>query len=405
VIETAPAPEAPPATSRLNVTDLLPLASIGLRSRPMRSALSVLGIAIGVGAIIAILGITRSSQSDLIAQIDRLGTNMLTLSAAPTPAGDPTQLPTTAAETVARVEGVIEAAPIATLSRIQPFRTDRIPAYRTNGLGVVAADGRLLAALDIRPTAGSFISPAWARYPAVALGHDAALQLGIGAPGGRIWIGRHWFVIVGILPSAELAPEIDAAVLIGPPVARELFDYDGHPTRVYVRTDPERTIDVAAVLAPSANPIHPERVAVSRPSDALAARLAAVTSTTSLLLGLGAVALLVGGIGVGNVMLISVLERRGEVGLRRALGASRRHIALQFLIESMLLAAAGGLAGVVIGTALTIAVARFRQWQPLVPVPEIAAALVAGLLIGAIAGVYPATRAARLSPTEALRLV
>jgi putative ABC transport system permease protein len=394
--------DAPPH-SRLRSADLLPLATVGLRARPTRTVLSILGIAIGIAAIVAVLGITRSSQSDLLARIDRLGTNLLTVAPGRSITGDLVQLPSASAETIRQAEGVRLAAATATLAGIQVYRTDRVPSYRTSGIGVIACDASLLDTLETRPARGVFLNNAAARYPATVLGHGAAQALGIDRLGGRVWLGKRWFVVVGILRPAELASEIDEAALIGFPIATDAFNYDGHPIRVYVRTDTERTTDVAAILSPSTNPIHPETVAVSRPSDALTARLAAADSTTKLLLGLGAVALLVGGIGIGNVMVISVLERRGEIGLRRALGAARRHVAGQFLVESLVLATAGGAAGVTLGALLTYATATVRHWQTLVPAPALIGAFTAAIGIGAASGLYPAIRAARLSPTEALR--
>jgi putative ABC transport system permease protein len=398
-----PAPVSPPPRSRLRAADLLPLATVGLRSRRLRSALSVLGIAIGIAAIVAVLGITRSSQSDLLARIDRLGTNLLTVAAGQTLTGEAVELPNSAAATISRTAGVQHVAPTATLTGVQVYRTDQIPVYRTSGLGVLACDANLLSTLDARLASGTFLTEATQRYPTTVLGHDAAQQLGMARPGARIWLGHHWFLVVGVLEPVDLAPEVNEAALIGFPAASQLFRYQGHPTRVYVRTETTQTMTVAGLLAPASNPVHPETVAVSRPSDALTARLAVASSTTTLLLGLGAVALLVGGIGIGNVMVISVLERRGEIGLRRALGAARRHVAAQFLIESLVLAAGGGAVGVLLGAAITYGLAWSRHWQPLVPGTAVLAALAAAVLIGATAGLYPASRAARLSPTEALR--
>ena len=392
-------------SSRLRAADLLPVATIGLRTRSGRSALSVLGIAIGIAAIVAVLGITRSSQSDLLARIDRLGTNLLTVDNGQTLGGDEAQLPATAAATIACTDGVERVGATAELNALRIYRSDRVPIYQTSGLSARAADPALLATLDGHLTQGVFLTPATGRYPTVVLGYDAARQLGVARldTPTRIWIGGRWFVVIGILQPFELAPEIDSSALIGFPMAAERLGHDVRPSRVYVRTDTARTSTVASLLAQATNPAQPETVRVSRPSDALAARLAVADATTALFLGLGGVALLVGGIGIANLMVISVLERRGEIGLRRALGASRRHVAAQFLVESLLLATCGGAVGLVIGALATFGVAMSRGWRPLIPAVAIWAGLGAALAIGAVAGLYPAHRAARLSPTDALR--
>jgi putative ABC transport system permease protein len=390
--------------SRLRAADLLPLGTVGLRTRRIRAALSMLGIAIGIAALVAVLGITRSSQGDLLARIDALGTNLLTVNEG-TINDVETPLPATAAATIGHTDGVVSVTATTQLGRVHPYRSDRIEPHRHGGLSVRATDPTLLSTLDGRLTHGTFLNEATNRYPTTVLGHAAAQTLGVtdltGTP--RVWLGGHWYTVIGILAAFELAPEIDHAALIGLPIAAAQLGYDGHPTQLYVRTQTEHTAQTARLLSRATNPRNPEQVRVSRPSDALAARLAVADSTTTLFLGLGAVALLVGGVGIANVMVISVLERRSEIGLRRALGAMRHHIAAQFLIESVLLGAGGGTAGVLLGTAITYVLANHNGWQPLVPPGAIGAGLVAAIAIGAVAGIYPASRAARLSPTDALR--
>ncbi|MEV6344252.1 ABC transporter permease [Actinoplanes sp. NPDC051851] len=391
--------------SRLRLADVIPVATIGLRTRPTRAALSVLGVAIGIAAMVAVLGVTRSSQAQVLADLDRLGTNLLTVASAD-PHGDrEQQLPATAGTSVARTEGVLSASATAELGDVAVYRNDRMPRHGGGGIVTRATDTSLLTTLDASLLKGVFVAAQTGRYPVVVLGYQAATTLGVAdvGPDTRILIGDYWYVVVGILRPVELAPEIDRAALIGVDTATTDFGYDGHPTRVYVRTETDRTTQVATMLSRAADPESPSRVQVSNPSDVLTARIAVSDATTSLFLGLGAVALLVGGIGIANVMVISVLERRGEVGLRRALGAARTHVAAQFVVESVLLGAVGGAVGVLLGAVVTVILAENRGWQPIVPQWSAAAGLAAAILVGTIAGLYPALRAARMAPTEALR--
>ena len=388
--------------------DVLRTGLAGLRNRRLRAALSALGIAIGIAALVAVLGITRSSQSALLAEIDQLGTNLLTVANGQTLSGQEAELPVTATAMIRRVAGVERAAPTAILASARVYRTDQVPVYDTGGLAARAADPSLLAVLGGTLRQGAFLNQATSRYPVTVLGHQAAQSLGIASvdPGGtpaRVLIGGQWFTVAGILNPLPLAPEIDRSALIGFPVAAALLGYDGHPSRIYVRTDVNATNQVAALLAPTADPETPGGAAVSQPSAALTARLAVAQASTDLFLGLGAVALLVGGIGIANVMVIAVLERRSEIGLRRALGAAKPHIAAQFLTEAVLLGALGGTAGLLCGTVITEALARVRHWTPLIPPQALWGGFAVAVTTAALAGLYPAVRAARLPPAEALR--
>jgi putative ABC transport system permease protein len=390
------------ASSRLLPADVLRVGGVGLRMRRLRAALSALGIAIGIAAMVAVLGISESSKSDLIATLDRLGTNLLRVSPGQTLLGEDAALPEEAAAMIGRI------APVEAVSAVEGVegtvrRTKYIPEEETSGISVAAADVNLLTTLGATVRTGSFLDAATARYPAVVLGSKAAERLGITRTGVNVWLGGQWFTVIGILNPVELATDLDSAALIGLPIAKQLFDATGSATTIYVRADPDDVDDVLGVLGATANPENPEEVEASRPSDALEARAAAKTAFTSLFLGLGAVALLVGGVGIANVMVISVLERRSEIGLRRALGATKGHIRLQFLTESLILAGLGGAVGVALGAVITVVYASNRGWETALPWYVPAGGVTAALAIGAVAGLYPAMRAARLAPTEALR--
>jgi putative ABC transport system permease protein len=396
--------EAPLEPSRIGVADVLRTGSLGLRTRRLRAGLSALGIAIGIASMVAVLGISESSKADLLAQLDELGTNLLRVAPGQSFFGDEAQLPESATAMLGRVDGVERVAAVRNLDGVSVRRNDLVDPVETGGITVAAADPSLADTVAAQMRSGRFLDAATARYPTVVLGAGAADQLGIDDTGSRVFIGGRWFTVIGILEPVTLASGLDGSALIGFDAAERRLGEDRDATTIYVRASPDAIASgIGDLLGPTANPEAPEEVEVSRPSDALEARAAAKTAFTSLFLGLGAVALLVGGVGIANVMVISVLERRSEVGLRRALGATQRHVGAQFACESLLLAAVGGAVGVALGAVVTAGYAESRGWSTVVPAFALAGGLGAALAIGAVAGVYPALRAARLSPTDALR--
>jgi putative ABC transport system permease protein len=384
--------------------DLLSVGLVGLRTRPMRAALSALGISIGIATMIVVTGIPASSQAALMRELSALGTN--TLQAMPAPQDPPVRLPEESVGMVRRIGPVTRVSAVANTHSVVR-RSDRTDPGDGSGLTVLATRLDLPPAINARVRFGQWLTPATEKFPTVVLGAVAAARLGVagvprGGPGPQVMIGRTWFTVVGILAATPLLPEIDRSVLVSWSAARDHLGFDGHPTVLYLQADEASLEAVRAVLPETIHPEQPGQVMVTRPSDALAAKRATESTFSALFLGLALVALLVGGIGVANTMVVSVLERRPEIGLRRALGAHRGQIRGQFLTESVALAVLGGILGTVLGLLATAGYAGYHGWPVVVPVSSALAGLGGAVLVGVLAGVYPSMRAARLTPTEAL---
>jgi putative ABC transport system permease protein len=392
------------AKSTLRAGDVALLGAEGLRGRPSRAILSAFGVALGVATLVAVLGISTSSRAQLVAEIDALGTNLLRVTPGQSYSGQAVTLPNTAPSMIGRIGPVLSAAAVGSVNA-SVYRNPRIPSVNTNAISVYTADINLLQTVEGSLARGRFLNRATAHFPAVVLGATTASVLGIDRADGSVpvWLGGHEFAVVGILNPVALAPELDRSSLIGFQVADSLLRANSSPVEIYVRTDPASVAAVAAILPATADPAAPQDANIANPSDALVARADASAAFQSLFLALGGVALLVGGVGIANVMVIAVLERRGEIGLRRALGATRRQIALQFVAEAGLLALMGGTIGAVLGGFTTTTYSEARHWSTVVPGDALVGAIALALVVGVVAGLYPAMRATRLSPTEALR--
>lgn len=399
------APTLPP--SRLAPGDAARVALEGMRARPLRAVLSGLGIALGIAALVAVVGLSSSSKAQVAQELDALGTNLLTVSAGNTIGGDSAELPE---ESIAMVEriGPVYAAAATGSTDAYVYRNQYIDSIETGGLAVRAATLSLQDTIGLQLASGTWFNEATSAYPTTVLGAKAAEQLGITgnqlASEPQVWIGDRWFSVIGILESNGLAQEMDRSALVGWDAAKTYLSFDGAPATIYERSTEAAVEDVQAVLPATVNPEAPDEVQVSRPSDVLAAKATTDAAFTALLLGLGAVSLLVGGVGVANTMIVSVLERRQEIGLRRALGATRRHILNQFLGEAVALSLLGGIAGAILGSIVTATFAIISSWPISIPLWAIAAGLVVTVVVGIIAGILPSARAARLAPTEALSI-
>lgn len=390
--------------SKLRLNDVVRVGASGPRARKTRTALSALGISIGIAALVGVLGLSESSKSALLDEISALGTNLLTVEAGGGIGAGDGELPDTALATAARIPTVTSASAVWDVDA-DVYRNEFIPEGETGAITVVAADVDLVNTLRGGIAEGRFFDENTAHYPTAVVGSVAAERYGIRDLTNPtfVYIGDEYVEVVGILEEFPLAADLDRSVILSHQAATTFFDADDSPSTVFVRVLDGTIDETRDVLPGNTDPKNPEEVTVSRPSDALEAQAAADDALTTLFLGLGAVALLVGGIGIANVMVIAVIERRGEIGLRRALGATQAHIRRQFLTEAVILSVLGGIGGVAIGVMATFVYASSQGWRVIIPQEAALGGLVGAVAIGAIAGLYPAMRAAKLAPTEALR--
>ncbi|MET8969739.1 ABC transporter permease [Streptomyces hydrogenans] len=393
---------ARPRRTRLRPADLLRLGLIGPRTRKTRSALSALGISLGIAAVVAVTGISSSNQAHLLARLDRLGSNLITVAAGKDATQKLVPLPSAAEKMLGNIAPVQQVTAVGA-TEAEVYRNDLVPEQQTGSITVLAARPNLLDVLHGSLRGGKWLDAASARLPVTVLGDQAAQRLGVTAPGERVWLGGQSYAVAGILSPNELAPELDTAALVGWPQATAHLGADGSAATVYLRAHPERVPDVQGVAAATANPASPSTVAVSRPSDLLLAREEAKGALTGLVLSLAGVALLVGGVGIANTMVVGVMERRGEIGLRRALGARGGQIAAQFLLEAVLMGFIGGVAGLAVGGLTVYGYALAQGWPAAIPSSAVGGGPVVSVLVAAVAGIYPAMRAATASPTDALR--
>ncbi|MDA9845898.1 ABC transporter permease [Acidimicrobiia bacterium] len=389
---------------RLKIKDLFFVALYGVRARRGRAALTSIGIGIGIAAIVAVTGISASGRADLLATLESLGTNLIKASPQAGFFGTQEKLPDGVVGMVERI-GPVEEVTSTTQTDLIVRRSDFISEFEGGGISTIVTSPELLKVVGGNLIEGRFIQDGLSNIPVTVLGSVTASRLGINTleTPTKILIGNEWFGVVGILDELKIHPDLDRSVFIGYGVAKTLFDIDKEPTTIYVRANPTYIEDVVEVIAPSMNPENPDQVQVSRPSDALEAQEAADAAFTNLLLGLGSVALLVGGVAIANVMVMSVLERRMEIGVRRSIGATRKEIRYQFLLESIVLSGIGGLVGVVLGTGVTLGYTNYTDIVFSIPVSQVLGAILLALLIGAISGVYPAIKASKIQPAEAVR--
>jgi macrolide transport system ATP-binding/permease protein len=391
--------------------DLLLEAFAGIFARPGRMVLTILGTMIGLAALVATLGLSRTASNQIISRFDALAATEITVSSLPAEEGEtPNALPWDASERIQRLNGVVAVGTLSTvdvggaLVSGSPFSD---PGRRSEfKLPVEAASPNLFTAVRARLRTGRLPDEVHSRRSdeVAVLGPSAAQQLRINqvAHLPSISIGDEVFLVIGILDGVERKHTLLSSIIIPEGTARDLYHLRS-PESVVIETEVGATSLLSRQVPVALRPDAPLGLKVASPEQPQPVRAGVRGDLDVLFLMLGGVSLLVGALGIANVTLVSVMERIGEIGLRRALGATRRHIATQFLLESATLGLLGGVLGASVGMLVVVGVAAYQTWTPVIdPLVPILAPLVGGTT-GVLAGFYPALRAARLEPVEALR--
>lgn len=391
----------------LRPADVLRTAWRGMASRPQRTMLAALGIAVGIAALVALTAASASNRADLLAQLDEMGPNFAVVMPGLGPDREPVPLPQSAPEAIARQDGVVRVGVFETAPEgLGVYRSDVVPGTESGGIGVAVARPDVLPAVGAELAHGRWFDDASRGLPVTVLGATAAERLGIARAGERVWIGGQWYGVLGILGSAGLATDVDSSALLGDRWVRDTYEDEtiGEISMIYVRAEPGLVDRVADLLAAAASPGWPH-VGVAKLSELAQARATADDSLALLGVALGGIALLVGGVGIANTMVVAVMERRGEIGLRRSLGARPGQVAGQFVTEAVMLSALGGAAGIGVGVLTALVIAAVTAQPVAIPADVLIAGPVVSVLVGALSGLQPAIRAARLSPTVALRSI
>jgi len=388
--------------------DLVGVAWSGLKARKIRTLMIMLGPIIGVAAMVSAVGLTESAKGALQAQLAQLGTNLVIVQAGGTFGSQNPTLPSNSVQRVENMSTVTSAAATSNLSGVIAVPVQGASTYyEAFPVPVRAADDNLPSVLQVPTIDGRWLNPTDNRLHlrSVVLGEGIAKQYGY-LPGETrtIRLNNTNFGVVGVLGPVALDPELDNAAFVTQWAAKHVLGTNGRPNQLYVRAIPGTTQQTANALPTAINLGSSTQVSTQIPTDVLQAAAQANKTLQQVALLAGLLALTVGGIGIANVMSISVIQRSSEIGIRRAVGHSRSKIGAQFLLEALFVGVLGGIIGAVVGVGVVYAVSAIAGWVVVIAYREIPIWMGLALLVAVIAGLYPSIKAARLEPLETLRL-